>query len=141
MQVGSLASGLNQIVRTSERPVPSEAGAPVQTKPQQIDGVDAAQVPVTRSSYVHVQSRPAQFFASAASDVTSGAIRPVRTVDKDVENAHQTAWSALKNERFRQVLEHLSDVRTSDALMMIQPAEGSGTDINSARARYAENSE
>lgn len=138
MLIGGLGSGLSQVVRPNDRLVPPSQGE-VQSKPQQAPAADATQVPVARSSYVHVQTRPAQFFAiSSVSD--AGAIAP-RTIDRDVEDAHRTALSALNNERFSQALEQLSDVATSDALMMLRPAEGSGTDFGSARAIYAENSE
>lgn len=138
MLIGSLGAGLSQYSRSNDRLVPSSQGE-AQPKPLQTSVEDATQVPVARSSYVHVQTRPAQFFAiSSASD--AGADAP-RTIDKDVEDAHRTAWSALNNERFRHALEQLSDVGTSDAVMMLQRAEGSGTDFRSARAIYAENSE
>lgn len=138
MLIGSLGAGLSQYSRPNDRLVPSSRGE-AQPKPLQTSVEGATQVPAARSSYVHVQTRPAQFFAiSSVSD--AGAAAP-RTIDKDVEDAHRTAWSALNNERFRHALEQLSDVGTSDAVMMLQRAEGSGTDFRSARAIYAENSE
>lgn len=139
MLIGSLGGGHSQVVRLNDRLVPSAEGG-VQPKPQQTSVAAATQQePITRSSYVHVQTKPSQFFAiSSVSDAeASGA----RKVDKDVENAHRTALSAFNNERFSHALELLSDVGASDAVMMLQRAEGSGMDFRSARAIYAENSE
>ncbi|PWK69079.1 hypothetical protein [Aminobacter sp. AP02] len=139
MLIGGPGASYSQVVRLSDRLVPVVEGR-VEPKPQQTSVTAASlQEPVARSSYVHVQTKPAQFFAisSVAEAEASGS----RKVDKDVEDAHRTALSALNNERFRHALELLSDVGTSDAVVMLQRAEGSGTDFRSARAIYAENNE
>ncbi|WP_378950400.1 hypothetical protein [Mesorhizobium sp. ANAO-SY3R2] len=133
MHIGSLASGTGQTVRAVEAvvsPAASQVGSNV-----------GPQGPSQRPSHIHVPSKESAFAARGASGATLGFANSSRTVDKDVENAHQTAWSALKNERFRHVLEQLSDVGTSDAMMLMRRVDGGGTDFQSARAIYAENSE
>ncbi|MGF7005029.1 hypothetical protein [Aminobacter sp. BE110] len=57
-----------------------------------------------------------------------------------LDDAHRTALSALRNQRFGLVMERLAGVRISDALAAMRPVEGAGTDIRSALARYDENS-
>ncbi|MBT1156025.1 hypothetical protein J1C56_10515 [Aminobacter anthyllidis] len=92
-----------------------------------------AALPAT-SSHIYVPAKPIQQAAQVA------ALGPSRSRISDIEDAHRTAWSALNNERFRLAMEKLGDVRTSDAVMMMRPVEGGGTDIKSALARYEENS-
>lgn len=86
------------------------------------------------SSHVYVPAKPVQQATQVASQ------GPSRARLSDVDDAHRAAWSALNNERFRFAMENLSDVRTSDAVMMMRPVDGAGTDVRSALARYEENS-
>lgn len=133
MHIGSLTSATGQTVRAVEA-----AGSPGAS---QIRTNVGQQGPSQRPSHIHVPSKKSAFAARGAAEATLGIARSSGTIDEDVENAHQTAWSALKNERFRHVLEQLSDVGTSDAMMLMRRVDGGGTDFQSARAIYAENSE
>ncbi len=85
---------------------------------------------------VSVRAAPSPF-AVAGAMATEGASRPALS---GLDDAHRTALSALRNDRFREVLERLTDVRSSNALTVMRPAEGAGTDVRSALARYQENS-
>ncbi|WP_245525581.1 MULTISPECIES: hypothetical protein [unclassified Mesorhizobium] len=50
--------------------------------------------------------------------------------------------SALNNDRFRVMLEQITDPRASGALMtMGGDASGAATDLKTAQSRYTENSE
>lgn len=125
MQIGGLTSAAVSVVRSSEKPLAStgaETAAGQQAEPQ-------------RNSHVYVPVRPALFANSApvAANTSTPAISAL-------DDAHRTAWSALNNDRFRLAMEKLADVATSDALMMMRPVEGTGTDVRSALARYEENS-
>ena len=64
-------------------------------------------------------------------------------IRNDVDAARNTALSALHNDRFRVMLEQISDPRASGALMTLSTdsSSGGGTDLNTALSRYAENSE
>ncbi|RRH95793.1 hypothetical protein EH240_23965 [Mesorhizobium tamadayense] len=65
-------------------------------------------------------------------------------IRNDVDAARNTALSALNNDRFRVMLEQISDPRASGALMTMGAGNNSGraaTDLNTALSRYAENSE
>lgn len=68
---------------------------------------------------------------------------PIRTsqatLSRDVETARKTALSALTNERFRAALEKLSDPRASETVALMRN-DGPSTDLGSAQARYADNS-
>lgn len=86
------------------------------------------------NSHIYVPAKPVQQATQVASE------DPSRARMSDVDDAHRTAWSALNNERFRLAVEKLGDVRTSDAVMMMRPVEGAGTDVRSVLARYEENS-
>lgn len=86
------------------------------------------------ASHVYVPARPIQ---QVVPSIVESAPRSRMS---DIDDAHRTAWSALNNDRFRLAMEKLADVATSDAVMMLRPVEGSGTDIRSALARYEENS-
>lgn len=81
----------------------------------------------------------------AARDVQSTASQAPsaesRRIMNDVEAARNTAKSALNNDRFRVMLEQISDPRASGALMSMGSDTGSATDFNTALSRYAENSE
>jgi hypothetical protein len=60
----------------------------------------------------------------------------------DVAAARNTAMSAYSNDRFRVMLEQISDPRSSGALMTMGSDKSSTvTDFGSARSRYAENSD
>ncbi len=71
------------------------------------------------------------------------AVEPTRTsqatISRDVETARKTALSALTNERFRAALEKLSDPRASETIALMRNG-GPSTDLASAQARYADNS-
>ncbi len=60
---------------------------------------------------------------------------------EDVDTARNTAMSALHNDRFRRMLEWISDPRSSEAAALMRRTEGADTDYGTASARYAENSE
>ena len=60
-------------------------------------------------------------------------------IGHDVAAARDTALSALHNDRFRIMLEQISDPRSSGALMTMG-GQGAGTDFDTALSRYAENS-
>lgn len=60
-------------------------------------------------------------------------------IGNDVAAARDTALSALHNDRFRIMLEQISDPRSSGALMTMG-GQGTGTDIDTALSRYTENS-
>ncbi len=98
-----------------------------------VDVTAKAALPGT-NSHIYVPAKPIQQASQVA------ALGPSRSRMSDIDDAHRTAWSALNNERFRLAMEKLGDVRTSDAVMMMRPVEGAGTDIKSALARYEENS-
>ena len=140
MHIGSLTSGAGQTVRAAEKVVSLAGAAPAASQVESQVASNAGRQ-AQRPSHVHVPSKGSAFAARGAAEATLGFAKSARTIDKDVENAHQTAWSALKNERFRHVLEQLSDVSTSDAMMLMRRVDGAGTDFQSARALYAENSE
>lgn len=130
MRLAGLTSGLNSDVRTTARP--ADDGLQVSAAPQ----------PSGRSSYVYVAPKPVQQSASGVPQWQSGIETPVRTMKNDVADAHRTALSALKNERFRLALEQISDVRASEAIMMMRGAsEGASVDFRSARSLYEENNE
>jgi hypothetical protein len=60
----------------------------------------------------------------------------------DVAAARDTAISALNNDRFRVMLDQITDPGASGVLMtMGGQAAGSGADVQSARSSYAENSD
>jgi len=63
-------------------------------------------------------------------------------IRNDVDAARNTALSALNNDRFRVMLEQITDPRASGALMTIgaDSQDGAGVDFNTAQSRYAENS-
>ena len=63
-------------------------------------------------------------------------------IRSDVDAARNTALSALNNDRFRVMLEQISDPRASGTLMtMGSNRTSAGTDLNTAVSRYAENSD
>ncbi|MDX8439809.1 hypothetical protein [Mesorhizobium australafricanum] len=63
-------------------------------------------------------------------------------IRNDVDAARNTALSALNNDRFRVMLEQITDPRASGALMTMgaDSQDGVGVDFNTAQSRYAENS-
>lgn len=80
----------------------------------------------------------------AARDVQSTASQApspeARRIMDDVDAARNTAKSALNNDRFRVMLEQISDPQSSGALMTMR-SDAAGTDFKSAQSSYAENSE
>lgn len=66
-----------------------------------------------------------------------------KRISDDVAQARHTAISALNNDRFRVMLEQISDPTASGALMTMRgdTAAGAGTDFKSAQSSYADNSE
>ena len=85
-------------------------------------------------------SRDMPALGSAAS---SGPSAESRRISDDVAQARNTAISALNNDRFRVMLEQISDPSASGALMTMRgdTAAGAGTDFKSAQSSYADNSE
>ena len=81
----------------------------------------------------------------AARDVQSTASPPPsaesRRIMNDVAAARTTAMSALNNDRFRVMLEQITDPGASGALMTLGSDANSTTDFKTALSRYAENSE
>ncbi|PBC03902.1 hypothetical protein CK220_12325 [Mesorhizobium sp. WSM3860] len=75
--------------------------------------------------------------APSASSAESALIR------NNVDAARETALSALNNDRFRAMLEHISDPRASGALLAMgaDSKKNAATDLGTALSRYAENSE
>ena len=63
-------------------------------------------------------------------------------IRNDVDAARNTALSALNNDRFRVMLEQISDLRASSTLMTMSADSNNnaGTDFNTALSRYDENS-
>ncbi|MDX8523937.1 hypothetical protein RFM68_05405 [Mesorhizobium sp. MSK_1335] len=63
-------------------------------------------------------------------------------IRNDVDAARNTALSALNNDRFRVMLEQITDPGASGALMTIGTGSQDGVvvDFNTALSRYAENS-
>lgn len=130
MRLAGLTSGLNSDVRTTARP--ADDGQQVSAAPQ----------PSGRSSYVYVAPKPVQQLANGVPERHSNIEISARTMKNDVADAHRTALSALKNERFRLALEQISDVRSSEAIMMMRgTSEGASVDFRSARSLYEENNE
>lgn len=63
-------------------------------------------------------------------------------IRNNVDAARDTALSALNNDRFRVMLEQISDPRASGALMTMggDGKNSAATDLGTALSRYAENS-
>lgn len=72
---------------------------------------------------------------ASASSTESTRIR------NNVDAARNTALSALNNDRFRVMLEQITDPGASGALMTMgaDSQDGGGVDFNTALSRYAEN--
>ncbi len=63
-----------------------------------------------------------------------------RRAGSDVDAAHSTALSALKNERFGLMLAKISEPGAGGALMtMKRESDAAGADFNSVASSYAEN--
>ncbi|RAZ89239.1 hypothetical protein DPM33_20040 [Mesorhizobium hawassense] len=62
-------------------------------------------------------------------------------IRSEVDAARNTALSALTNDRFRAMLEQISDPGTSGALMTMGSGSQKVVDFNTALSRYAESSE
>lgn len=61
-------------------------------------------------------------------------------ISNDVSAARNTALSALNNDRFRAMLEQITDPGASGALMTMGADSQNVVDFNTALSRYAENS-
>jgi hypothetical protein len=63
-------------------------------------------------------------------------------IRNDVDAARNTALSALNNDRFRTMLEQISDPLSSGALVTMSADNhgNAGTDLDTALSRYTENS-
>ncbi|ODT08413.1 MAG: hypothetical protein ABS58_02680 [Mesorhizobium sp. SCN 65-20] len=86
------------------------------------------------ATYVHVPTTPVAIIGVKAAEASD---RPSLS---GLDDAHRTALSALRNDRFREALDRLADMRIPDALSAVRPAQSAGTDTRSAIARYQENS-
>lgn len=134
MLVGRVMAGAVSIARTADAlAMPTRPEAANRNSDAVADAAAQAPAPAT-SSHIYVPAKPVQQAVPVSPPSSS------RSRVSDVDDAHRTAWSALNNERFRLAMEKLGDARTSDAVMMMRPVEGAGTDIKSALARYEENS-
>ncbi|MEI9401317.1 hypothetical protein [Mesorhizobium argentiipisi] len=60
-------------------------------------------------------------------------------IRSDVDAARNTALSALNNDRFRVMLEQISDPGASGALATMNSDDQNVVDFNTALSRYAEN--
>ncbi|MER9139080.1 hypothetical protein [Mesorhizobium sp. M0047] len=74
-----------------------------------------------------------------ASAVPSAPSSESRRIGDDVAQARHTAMSALNNDRFRIMLEQITDPTSSGALMTMR--SDSLVDFKSAQSSYADNSE
>ncbi|MER9582932.1 hypothetical protein [Mesorhizobium sp. M0276] len=77
--------------------------------------------------------------AGDASAVPSAPSSESRRIGDDVAQARHTAMSALNNDRFRIMLEQITDPTSSGALMTMR--SDSLVDFKSAQSSYADNSE
>ncbi|RWH71096.1 MAG: hypothetical protein EOR72_25020 [Mesorhizobium sp.] len=73
---------------------------------------------------------------------SSTASAEAARIRNDVDAARNTALSALNNDRFRVMLEQITDPGASGALMTMggDSQNGVGVDFDTALSRYAENS-
>ena len=81
--------------------------------------------------------------ATAASAPVRGPSAPSAEsarIRNDVDAARNTALSALNNDRFRVMLEQISDPGASGALATMKSDSHNVVDFNTALSRYAENS-
>ncbi|MBZ9987288.1 hypothetical protein LB572_09285 [Mesorhizobium sp. BH1-1-5] len=62
-------------------------------------------------------------------------------ISNDVSATRNTALSALNNDRFRAMLEQISDPGASGALITMSSDSQNVVDFNTALSRYAESSE
>ncbi|WP_208702318.1 MULTISPECIES: hypothetical protein [unclassified Mesorhizobium] len=74
-----------------------------------------------------------------ASAVSSGPSAESRRISDDVAQARNTAMSALTNDRFRAMLEQITDPGASGALATMRG--DNVVDFRSAQSSYADNSE
>ncbi len=77
--------------------------------------------------------------ARDTSAVSSAPSAETRRIGDDVAQARKTAMSALTNDRFRAMLEHITDPASSGALMTMRG--DNVVDFKSAQSSYADNSE
>ncbi|MBZ9846509.1 hypothetical protein LB565_00655 [Mesorhizobium sp. CA14] len=78
--------------------------------------------------------------ASAPARGSSTTSAESTRIRSDVDAARNTALSALNNDRFRVMLEQISDPGASGALATMNSDDQNGVDFNTALSRYAENS-
>jgi hypothetical protein len=86
----------------------------------------------------------ASFTADGATYASANHVRAdeVRHTGGDVDAAHSTALSALKNDRFRLMLAKISEPAAGGALMtMKREGDIAGADFNSVVSSYTENGE
>ncbi|KRB22932.1 MULTISPECIES: hypothetical protein [Mesorhizobium] len=77
--------------------------------------------------------------ARDASPVSSASSAETRRISDDVAQARDTAMSALTNDRFRLMLEQITDPGSSGALMTMRG--DNVVDFKSAQSSYADNSD
>ncbi|UVK52335.1 hypothetical protein DBIPINDM_005696 [Mesorhizobium sp. AR02] len=77
--------------------------------------------------------------ARDTSPVSSAPSAESRRISDDVAQARHTAMSALTNDRFRAMLEQITDPGASGALMTMRG--DNVVDFKSAQSSYADNSE
>ena len=77
--------------------------------------------------------------ARDASPVSSAPSAESKRISDDVAQARHTAMSALTNDRFRAMLEQISDPAASGALMTMRG--DNVVDFKSAQSSYADNSD
>ena len=85
-----------------------------------------------------MSAREVQAPRSAASQAPSAESRRIKD---DVDAARNTAISALNNDRFRIMLEQITDPRVSGALLAMGSDASGATEFRMAQSRYAENSQ
>ncbi|MBZ9760173.1 hypothetical protein LB553_04685 [Mesorhizobium sp. CA8] len=78
--------------------------------------------------------------STAASAAARGSSAESTRIRSDVDAARNTALSALNNDRFRMMLEQISDPGASGALATMNSDDQNVVDFNTALSRYAENS-
>ncbi|PBC12451.1 hypothetical protein CK230_01625 [Mesorhizobium sp. WSM3859] len=79
--------------------------------------------------------------ATATANTTRAPTPESTRIRSEVDAARNTALSALTNDRFRAMLEQISDPGTSGALMTMGSDSQKVVDFNTALSRYAESSE
>jgi len=91
-------------------------------------------VHITTTGNANATAANAPIRKEAAPSAESTRIR------NDVDAARNTALSALNNDRFRSMLEQISDPSSSGALVAMGTDNHNVVDFNTALSRYADNS-